>query len=35
MIADKEFLRYDDGVFKPYFERYIGFKRGKGAMSST
>lgn len=30
MIADKEFLRYNDGVFKPYFERYIEFKRGKG-----
>lgn len=30
MIADKEFLQYDNGVFKPYFEKYIEFKRGKG-----
>lgn len=30
MVTDKEFLAFDDGLFKPYFERFIEFKRGKG-----
>ena len=30
MINDKEFLKFEDGFFKPYFEKYIEFKRGKG-----
>lgn len=30
MITDKEFLTFQDGIFKPYFEKYIEFKRGKG-----
>lgn len=30
MITDKEFLAFQDGIFKPYFEKYIEFKRGKG-----
>ncbi|MGD0005942.1 MAG: tyrosine-type recombinase/integrase [Anaerolineaceae bacterium] len=30
MIADKEFLTFQDGIFKPYFEKCIEFKRGKG-----
>ena len=29
MITDKEFLAFQDGLFKPYFEKYIEFKRGK------
>ncbi len=30
MINDKEFLKFEDGFFKPYFEQFIEFKRGKG-----
>ena len=30
MVTDKEFLAFDDGIFKPYFERFIEFKRGNG-----
>ncbi len=30
MITDKEFLTFQDGIFKPYLEKYIEFKRGKG-----
>jgi len=30
MVNDKEFQQYQDGVFKPYFEKYIEYKRGKG-----
>ncbi|MBQ9198755.1 MAG: tyrosine-type recombinase/integrase [Lachnospiraceae bacterium] len=30
MISDKEFLKFEDGFFKPYFEKFIEFKRGKG-----
>ena len=30
MINDKEFAGFHDGIFKPYFEKYIEFKRGKG-----
>lgn len=30
MINDKDFLKYEDGFYKPYFEKYIEFKRGKG-----
>jgi integrase len=30
MINDKEFLQFQDGVFKPYFEKYIEYKRGTG-----
>lgn len=30
MINDKEFLAFQDSIFKPYFEKYIEFKRGKG-----
>ncbi len=30
MISDKEFLKYEEGFFKPYFEKFIEFKRGKG-----
>ena len=30
MINDKEFLKFDEGYFKTYFEKYIEFKRGKG-----
>ena len=30
MINDKEFLKFEEGFFKPYFEKYIEFKRGKG-----
>lgn len=37
MINDKEFLKFEDGFFKPYFEKLIEFKRGKGekVASST
>ena len=37
MIDDKEFLKYEEGFFKPYFEKFIEFKRGKGekVASST
>lgn len=37
MINDKEFLKFEDGFFKPYFEKFIEFKRGKGekVASST
>jgi integrase len=34
MITDKEFLAFQDGIFKPYFEKYIEFKRGKGEKVS-
>jgi hypothetical protein len=37
MIIDKEFLKFEEGFFKPYFEKFIEFKRGKGekVASST
>jgi len=31
---DKEFLVFQEGIFKPYFEKYIEFKRGKGEKVS-
>lgn len=34
MITDKEFLTFQDGIFKPYLEKYIEFKRGKGEKVS-
>ena len=34
MITDKEFLAFQEGIFKPYFEKYIEFKRGKGEKVS-
>lgn len=34
MIDDKEFHRYEDGFFKPYFEKFIEYKRGKGEKVS-
>jgi len=34
MITDKEFLVFQEGIFKPYFEKYIEFKRGKGEKVS-
>jgi integrase/recombinase XerD len=34
MITDKEFLAFQGGIFKPYFEKYIEFKRGKGEKVS-
>ena len=30
MVADKDFQRFDDGLFKPYFEKFILYKRSKG-----
>ena len=30
MINDKEFLGFDDGFFRPLFEKFIEYKRGKG-----
>lgn len=30
MVADKEFQKYSEGIFKPYFEKFIEFKRSKG-----
>jgi len=30
MINDRIFLEFEDGFFKPYFEKFIEFKRGKG-----
>ncbi len=30
MVNDKEFQHYSDGVFKPYFEKFIEHKRSKG-----
>lgn len=30
MINDKEFLKFEDGFFKPHFEKFIEFKRSKG-----
>ena len=30
MINDKEFLKFEEGFFKTYFEKFIEFKRGKG-----
>ena len=37
MINDKEFLKFEEGFFKPNFEKFIEFKRGKGekVASST
>lgn len=34
MIVDKEFRTYSDGTFKPYFEKFIEFKRSKGEKVS-
>lgn len=34
MINDKEFLKFEEGFFKPYFEKFIEFKRGKGEKVS-
>lgn len=34
MINDKEFLQFEEGFYKPYFEKYIEFKRGKGEKVS-
>lgn len=34
MINDKEFLQFEDGIYKPYFEKYISYKRGKGEKVS-
>jgi len=34
MIKDKEFTAFQDGIFKPFFEKYIEFKRGKGEKVS-
>lgn len=30
MIKDKEYSTFENGIFKPYFEKYIEFKRSKG-----
>lgn len=30
MIKDKEYSKFEKGIFKPYFGRYIEFKRSKG-----
>jgi integrase len=30
MVLDKEFLAYEDGIFKPHFEKFIQYKRSKG-----
>ena len=30
MIDDKEFMGFSEGIFKPYFEKFIEFKRSKG-----
>lgn len=30
MLNDKEFITFQEGIFKKYFEKYILFKRGKG-----
>ena len=30
MINDKEFLAFQDGIFKPLFEKYIEYRRGNG-----
>ena len=30
MVNDKEFAKFQDGMFKTHFEKFIEFKRGKG-----
>lgn len=30
MIKDKEFIKFEDGFFRPHFEKFIEFKRSKG-----
>ncbi|HZJ90567.1 MAG TPA: tyrosine-type recombinase/integrase [Oscillospiraceae bacterium] len=35
MTSNKDFLKFDNGVFKPYFVKYIDFKRGKGDKVSA
>ena len=30
MVNDRKFLQYSEGVFKPYFEKFIEHKRSKG-----
>lgn len=30
MVNDREFQQYSDGIFKPYFEKFIEHKRSKG-----
>ena len=34
MINDKEFLKFEEGFFKPYFEKFIELKRSKGEKVS-
>ncbi len=34
MVNDKEFQHYSDGIFKPYFEKFIEYKRSKGEKVS-
>lgn len=35
MINDKEFLKFEEGFFKPYIEKFIEIKRGKGEKVSS
>ena len=35
MIKDKEYSKFEKGIFKPYFGRYIEFKRSKGEKVLT
>lgn len=30
MVTDVQFQKYSEGIFKPYFEKFIEFKRSKG-----
>lgn len=34
MLNDKEYLKFEEGFFKPYFGKFIEFKRGKGEKVS-
>ena len=30
MVTDVQFQKYSEGIFRPYFEKFIEFKRSKG-----
>lgn len=34
MVSDKDFLKFENSLFRPYFEKYIEYKRGKGEKVS-
>ena len=35
MVNDEIFMRFDEGIFKPYFEKFIEYKRSKGEKAGN